>query len=684
MSVRRRVNFRPGCEGLESRQLLSAYYILNAASGKVLDDPGFSPNNGTIIQQYQWNGGANQQWNLIPLSNGKSEILNVASGKVLDDPGFSRRDGTHIQQYQWNGGANQQWNLVRLPDGKYEIANAFSGKVLDIPGSSNDNHAPVNQFGWNGGANQRWLLEEVGVADPILSKWNYLRAHGFDPGPSTSPIFGPLSDGGYGQHFSNASIYWSPATGAHEVHGAIRDAWAARHWENGPLGYPTSDEMDDGHGGRVSHFEHGDIDWSPGFLGLFPTIHVTIALPALFFDEWNAARSHGVDLGSPTSPVFNVRDGGQGVHLEHGSIYLSPATGAHEVHGAIHDAWAAQGSANGPLGYPTSDEMDAPGGGRVSHFQYGDIYYTSGFLGIGGSTHTVLLPPQFLDEWRNLRGRGDDLGWPTSGVEDLAGGVQYVDFDSGTLVQSPGSGFLVVDGATHDKWAHLGGVNGPLGLPISNGTDSPAGWITYFQHGAIVSSSPSFPLFFWEGGTYAVSGPIFNYFMLHMSELGPPQGDAMRCAAAWYQVFQHGGVKVPDGGAATFVQITPSTDTCGNQLIVPDHTTPTGPALGFSPGVAGQIIVNPAQPHPLDQFDVQWSETNYGGASAGRHQDRLMILKDNMLVEDRMVDVPDLSPGQTISLSQPFDGLEEGHYRIVVWINDDPYNENALVDFWVH
>jgi hypothetical protein len=45
--------------------LLSTVYIANAASGKVLDDPGFSTANGTVIEQYQPNGGLNQQWELF-------------------------------------------------------------------------------------------------------------------------------------------------------------------------------------------------------------------------------------------------------------------------------------------------------------------------------------------------------------------------------------------------------------------------------------------------------------------------------------------------------------------------------------------------------------------------------------------------------------------------------------------
>jgi hypothetical protein len=64
--VRQR-KYQLNCEALESRQLLSGFYIVNAASGKVLDDPNFSTANGTHIQQFQLNGGLNQQWRLVPV-----------------------------------------------------------------------------------------------------------------------------------------------------------------------------------------------------------------------------------------------------------------------------------------------------------------------------------------------------------------------------------------------------------------------------------------------------------------------------------------------------------------------------------------------------------------------------------------------------------------------------------------
>ena len=65
MTRARRRNYQLNCDALESRQLLSGCYIVNAASGKVLDDPNFSTSNGIPMIQFQLNGGLNQQWKLL-------------------------------------------------------------------------------------------------------------------------------------------------------------------------------------------------------------------------------------------------------------------------------------------------------------------------------------------------------------------------------------------------------------------------------------------------------------------------------------------------------------------------------------------------------------------------------------------------------------------------------------------
>jgi uncharacterized protein with LGFP repeats len=114
-------------------------------------------------------------------------------------------------------------------------------------------------------------LGAFGVWGDIGAKWVAVgrEQYGY---PLTDELMCPDGRGRF-NHFRTmqiagrpeASIYWTPSTGANEVHGAIRTEWASRGWERGPLGYPTSDE----HGrktrvyGRRSDFEHGYIEWSP-------------------------------------------------------------------------------------------------------------------------------------------------------------------------------------------------------------------------------------------------------------------------------------------------------------------------------------------------------------------------------------------------------------------------------------
>lgn len=83
-------------------------------------------------------------------------------------------------------------------------------------------------------------------------------------GAPTIPESGTPDGKGRFRHYQNGSIYWNPATGAHEVHGSIRRRWQELGWETGFLGYPLTDEMTTPDGaGRYSHFQGGSIYWSP-------------------------------------------------------------------------------------------------------------------------------------------------------------------------------------------------------------------------------------------------------------------------------------------------------------------------------------------------------------------------------------------------------------------------------------
>lgn len=153
----------------------------------------------------------------------------------------------------------------------------------------------------------------VGLID---AKYRALGGCGSFLGAPTTPETGTPDGVGRYSVFEHGSIYWTASTGAFEVHGSIRDKWAALGWEAGLLGYPVSDE---------------------------------------------APTSDGAGR-------YNVFVGG--------SVYWSASTGAHEVHGVIRDKYAEVGWEAGALGYPTSDEY-AVTDGRRSDFERGSITWSS-------------------------------------------------------------------------------------------------------------------------------------------------------------------------------------------------------------------------------------------------------------------------------------------------------------------
>ncbi len=138
------------------------YKLVNRLSGKVLDDTGESTSSGTVVQQYDYLGGTNQQWQLAPVTY--YNIVNRLSGAVLDIPGGLASNGTVIQQWASNGLTQQQWQLVPVGAGYNLIVNNLTGKVLDVTGSSTANGAQIEESDETGGSNQQWQFVPVGAS----------------------------------------------------------------------------------------------------------------------------------------------------------------------------------------------------------------------------------------------------------------------------------------------------------------------------------------------------------------------------------------------------------------------------------------------------------------------------------------------------------------------------------------
>ena len=139
------------------------------------------------------------------------------------------------------------------------------GAPLDIERPTFDGGGRAQPF--NGGGFISWhpsIGAAFAVYGAIAQKWVSLGRERY--GYPVTDEYACL-DGGRANRFQTANesrdqawIFWSPNTGAHEVHGLIGLVYDDEKIQN-RLGYPTSDE-EDIPGGRRNRFQKGSIDWN--------------------------------------------------------------------------------------------------------------------------------------------------------------------------------------------------------------------------------------------------------------------------------------------------------------------------------------------------------------------------------------------------------------------------------------
>jgi alpha-galactosidase len=121
--------------------------LRSTGSQRCLDAYNNETTEGTKIEVYDCNGGANQLWSYTP-----SKQL-TSMGRCLDVYDNKVASGTIVELWDCNGQANQQWNFNA--DGT--ITGVQSGLCLDVKGAATaTNGTQVEIYTCLGGSNQKW------------------------------------------------------------------------------------------------------------------------------------------------------------------------------------------------------------------------------------------------------------------------------------------------------------------------------------------------------------------------------------------------------------------------------------------------------------------------------------------------------------------------------------------------
>ncbi|WP_422748051.1 LGFP repeat-containing protein [Mycobacterium sp. WMMD1722] len=356
------------------------------------------------------------------------------------------------------------------------------------------------------------LLAPTAAADPRSDANDAITASYDASGGPGGPLGAREGDvypvgAGFGQNFAAGKMFFTPATGAHFMQGAVLEKYEAL---GGPadsdLGFPTIDE-------------------GPGRVG---------------------PDSRNVTFSAADRPV----------------IFWTPATGARVVRGAINAAWDKLGGSAGQLGVPSDDEVYR--GGVVSQtFTGGEISYDT-----KAKTFTT-VPPELADQLAGLDVPGDATsaiaaarraaGGPL-GPLGAADGGQYPigddgvgqNYAGGKIYYTPATGANVVTGQVLEKYESVGGPQGDLGFPTTSETDGGLGSNSRIS----TFSAPDRPVIFWtpDYGPVIVRGAMnaaWSKLDAARGPLGAPMADATENGTVTTQRFS-GGVLSYDRATGKF------------------------------------------------------------------------------------------------------------------------------------
>jgi hypothetical protein len=110
--------------------------IVAQHSGRVIDVPGASHDNGVSLSQYTDYHADNQRWLLESTGDGYFTMRARHSGKCMDVAGASQSAGASVVQHTCHGDSNQRFRLLSHDNGTFALQAKHSDQCLDIAGAA--------------------------------------------------------------------------------------------------------------------------------------------------------------------------------------------------------------------------------------------------------------------------------------------------------------------------------------------------------------------------------------------------------------------------------------------------------------------------------------------------------------------------------------------------------------------
>ena len=203
----------------------------------------------------------------------------------------------------------------------------------------------------------------------IRAKWLSLGGRASVFGAPRTPEMVATTSGTAVQWYQKGRIYWRSGAPTVYVFGGILSKYVSLGTVTGSLGFPVTDELAAAGGGRYNNFQNASsaIYWSSA-----TAAHVVLgAIRA----KWNAYGGSGGTLGYPVADESAVAIG-RASQFQRGNIYWSSGVGAHVVSGAILTRYLSLGGTGSRLGVPVTDPY-AVSGGQRNDFAHGSIIWNA-------------------------------------------------------------------------------------------------------------------------------------------------------------------------------------------------------------------------------------------------------------------------------------------------------------------